>query len=316
MKRWYRAWVGTVTDDKLIEAASLAGVSRLTALGSWHAILESAAALDQEGAFTTTARRIATIFAEPVETIEAVLEAFEAIGLTRAGHVVAWRKRQPVSDHSTERVRRHRERIRHAAAARQRDETGGNRFGNGHVTGDETGGNRFGNGHVTGDETGGNRFGNGFLADETGNARYIGLARNPETSNSDSDSERRGEEKEKAPLGAKKKEKSANDCVEPFPRPDGVDERVWRDFLVNRRRKKLANTPTAHKRLLDDLRRLSDDAWPPGRLVEHAAGKGWGAIYDPRESEHRHDRAEHRNDFRDPVLGDYFAHVDTAVGPH
>lgn len=77
----------------------------------------------------------------------------------------------------------------------------------------------------------------------------------------------------------------------PFPRPDGVDPQHWRDFLANRKRKRLSNTLTAHKRLLDDLARLSDDEWPPGRLIEHAAAKGWGGIYDPREKESRNGMA-------------------------
>jgi hypothetical protein len=70
---------------------------------------------------------------------------------------------------------------------------------------------------------------------------------------------------------------------DPFPRPEGVAAEVWRDFLKCRARKRLSNTPTAHKHLLAALARLACDEWPPGRLVEHAAAKGWGGIYDPRE---------------------------------
>jgi hypothetical protein len=76
--------------------------------------------------------------------------------------------------------------------------------------------------------------------------------------------------------------------------PEGVDVGHWRDFLANRKRKSLPNTPTAHKRLLADLARLSDDEWPPGRLIEHAAAKGWAAIYDPREQDQRN-VSGHRN---------------------
>lgn len=67
-----------------------------------------------------------------------------------------------------------------------------------------------------------------------------------------------------------------------FPRPEWADVQVWSDFLMNRKRKQLSNTPTAHKRFLDDIERLSDEEWPPGRLLEHAAARGWGGIYDPR----------------------------------
>lgn len=64
-----------------------------------------------------------------------------------------------------------------------------------------------------------------------------------------------------------------------FPKPAWAEAQVWSDFLANRRRKKLANTPTAHKAFLDDIARLTDDAWPPGRLLSVATGKGHGAIY-------------------------------------
>lgn len=81
---------------------------------------------------------------------------------------------------------------------------------------------------------------------------------------------------------------------DPYPMPEGVDPQHWRDFLENRKRKRLPNTPTAHARLLSDLARLSDDEWPPGRLIQAAAERGWAGIYDPRES---------RNDDRTSEIG-------------
>lgn len=84
--------------------------------------------------------------------------------------------------------------------------------------------------------------------------------------------------------------------ADPYPRPDGVEPQAWADFLTNRRRKKMANTPSAHKRLLDDLARLATDDWPPGRLVAYAAGKGWGGIYAPDESEEPHGNPRHHSD--------------------
>lgn len=68
-----------------------------------------------------------------------------------------------------------------------------------------------------------------------------------------------------------------------YPRPPWADQQVWTDFLANRRRKGRTNTPSAYKRFLDDINRYSDDEWPPGRLLEHAAAEGWAGIYDPRE---------------------------------
>jgi len=68
-----------------------------------------------------------------------------------------------------------------------------------------------------------------------------------------------------------------------FPKPDWADVSVWSDFLANRKRKRLPNTATAHKAFLADIARQADAEWPPGRLLEHATAKGWGAIYDPRQ---------------------------------
>lgn len=71
--------------------------------------------------------------------------------------------------------------------------------------------------------------------------------------------------------------------ADPFPMPDGTDPEHWRDFLANRKRKSLPNTPSAHKRLLADIAKFTDDEWPPGRLIELAAGKGWASVNDPRQ---------------------------------
>jgi hypothetical protein len=68
-----------------------------------------------------------------------------------------------------------------------------------------------------------------------------------------------------------------------FPKPEWADQQNWTDFLANRRRKGRTNTPSAYKRFLDDIARLADNDWPPGRLLEHAAAEGWAGIYDPRE---------------------------------
>lgn len=67
--------------------------------------------------------------------------------------------------------------------------------------------------------------------------------------------------------------------AEPFPRPDWADPQVWSDLLANRRKKGLANTVSAHRKLLADVERLTDENWPPGRVLEAAVSRGWGAIY-------------------------------------
>lgn len=69
----------------------------------------------------------------------------------------------------------------------------------------------------------------------------------------------------------------------PFPRPDWADRGHWRDFMANRKRRRMTNSPTAYSQFLGDVERLADDEWPPGRLLELAAGKGWGSINKPDE---------------------------------
>lgn len=70
-----------------------------------------------------------------------------------------------------------------------------------------------------------------------------------------------------------------------FPRPEWADVQVWSDFMKNRKKKRATNTETAYKGFLEDIERLSDDEWPPPRLLKHAAIKGWAGVYDPREKE-------------------------------
>jgi hypothetical protein len=64
--------------------------------------------------------------------------------------------------------------------------------------------------------------------------------------------------------------------------PLGVQPGHWSDFLANRSRKRCAQTQTAYDAVLADIAKFADDEWPPGRLVEHAAAKGWASINDPR----------------------------------
>jgi hypothetical protein len=71
----------------------------------------------------------------------------------------------------------------------------------------------------------------------------------------------------------------------PFPKPEWAEEQSWKDFLGNRKAKNRPNSASAYKRFLEDIARHSDDDWPPGRLLEHAAAHGWAGIYDPRERE-------------------------------
>lgn len=116
MTRWYRAYAGTVKDDKLAEVAIVSGCSRSVAIATWHAILESAAETDDAGRFETTARRVAATLGEPAAVIEAAFAAMVEIGMLEGNAVAAWKRRQYESDSSTERSRRHREAKKNVAS--------------------------------------------------------------------------------------------------------------------------------------------------------------------------------------------------------
>jgi hypothetical protein len=86
-------------------------------------------------------------------------------------------------------------------------------------------------------------------------------------------------------------EASEANASSPQPRawalPVGVALQVWDDLLTNRKRKRLPNTETAWKAFNDDLVRVAAQTGiPPPKLIEMCAAKGWGAIYDPRETRH------------------------------
>lgn len=66
-----------------------------------------------------------------------------------------------------------------------------------------------------------------------------------------------------------------------FPKPEWADPQVWADFMANRKAKKARNTVTAYRGFLSDIEKFTSDDWPPGRLLEHAAAKGWAGIYEP-----------------------------------
>lgn len=106
---WYRAWVGLVSDPKIGEAALIADVSVSLVIAVWHALLESASEVDDGGAFSTSARRISVILREPPARIEAVFAALGELGMVRDGEIVAWEKRQPVSESNADAAERQRQ---------------------------------------------------------------------------------------------------------------------------------------------------------------------------------------------------------------
>ncbi|MEG3148506.1 hypothetical protein U1769_01315 [Sphingomonas sp. ZT3P38] len=91
-------------------------------------------------------------------------------------------------------------------------------------------------------------------------------------------------------------EESPREGTRRFPCPAGCDPNDWRDLLANRRAKRLAMTDAAYRKLIRDLAAQADDVWPPGRLLAHAAEKGWAQIFDPRDDHSLHQQgARHGN---------------------
>jgi hypothetical protein len=93
-----------------------------------------------------------------------------------------------------------------------------------------------------------------------------------------------------------------------FPCPVGCDPADWRDLLANRQVKRLAMTRAAYRKLIRDLDAQSDDEWPPGRLLAHAAERGWAQIFDPRDDHQGASRHGSRRPYRSgstrPAPGD------------
>lgn len=92
-------------------------------------------------------------------------------------------------------------------------------------------------------------------------------------------------------------------ATKPFACPEGmgIDPQHWKDFLANRKRRRMQNTVTAYEGQLRCLRDYATDEWPPGRLVLIAAEKGWGSIVDPREFGKHHVQQRAANDRPDEI---------------
>lgn len=76
--------------------------------------------------------------------------------------------------------------------------------------------------------------------------------------------------------------------AEDFPKPDWADPQVWSDFMLNRKRKRMTNSATAYRGFLRDIDKHATADWPPGRLLEHAAAKGWASINPPENQDMNH----------------------------
>jgi len=95
-------------------------------------------------------------------------------------------------------------------------------------------------------------------------------------------------------------------AIDPYPMPEGCDPQAWADFLAARKRKRLPNTASAHKTLIDDLTRHATAEWPWPRLIALAAGKGWASVRNPDREDHpngRYGNGPRANDVAGPRRG-------------
>lgn len=66
---------------------------------------------------------------------------------------------------------------------------------------------------------------------------------------------------------------------DPFPLPDGVDPIDWDGLKANRKAKRAALSPGAHRSIVKKLDGWKRDGWPPGPIVAHAAEMGWTSVF-------------------------------------
>lgn len=101
----------------------------------------------------------------------------------------------------------------------------------------------------------------------------------------------KGEEAKASPPSARAKK------TDMFPRPLWADPEVWDDWMVVRKAKGGRNTATAYAGFLADVAKLTNDEWPPGRLLAHAVSKSWAGIYEPKEDYPSGRSGQQRNGF-------------------
>lgn len=306
MTRWYRRYEGTVSDPKLHEAAMIAGVSRSVAIAAWDALLESAAAKNNCGSYDTGARRVAVILGEPIEAVEALLAAFAELELIADDAIANWKKRQ--FQGGSGEAKSPGDRYVYVVGtdwdsavkigysknpwARAKELQTGNASKVEVLAHFRCSANSERDIHevLASFRHVGEWFNLGadiasiMRCAATDNLDYenlvAALRRKLRSATSLNTTETESETYEGSePNGSSPR-------ARPWACPPDVDPAHWRDFLKNRKTKRLTNSDTAYQGQLKALADLSDDEWPPGRLVQHAAEKGWAAIHDPRTSLH------------------------------
>lgn len=140
--QWFRWHHNTVTDPKFAAIARRIELSRAEVLAVWAVCLESASQSEPRGVVRIEADEIAALLDLDIASVEALLKAFLDRGMIADGNTLAnWERRQPSSDSSAERVRKHRAKKSEATGSgyhppRNRAATRTETAGNGYVTSD------------------------------------------------------------------------------------------------------------------------------------------------------------------------------------
>lgn len=89
-----------------------------------------------------------------------------------------------------------------------------------------------------------------------------------------------------------------------MPPPAGVSGEQWSGFIEHRKAKRAPLTPRAYQLLSGKLRDLTDDAWPPGRLIDLIVERNWLSIereWLPNSTETRNGKRTHHDRPSGPI---------------
>lgn len=109
--QWYRAYAGMSADPKFKVIATMAQTERVIALAVWLAMLEHACTHDGS-IHDLSPLDVGCALDVPADIVTRVMQAFSEKGMISGSHVTAWKRRQFLSDSSTERTRNYRFRKR------------------------------------------------------------------------------------------------------------------------------------------------------------------------------------------------------------
>ncbi len=242
MSRWFRHYAGMMRDDKLVSAAIRSKQPIERVVWIYGAILESAAEIDDEGAYHIDTAEMAYFLRADQCDIDAVVAALVATGRLTKGGVARWGARQFHSDRSAERQARFR--------ARKKGESDGEHGQGAPAT---TGKAASHNGGVT------------------------SLSRHGDAPETETELDTEGSvAKATSPKPAK------------FILPDDIPAEPWAGFEEMRKSIGHRLTDRARHLAISELRKLAEDGYPPGEVLNHCTLNSYRGIYPPKDRKNGH----------------------------